>query len=178
MRPHLRIALALTFGLAAATAHAQPVTPAVSGEMVEVVRIGTIKRVDGQAWLMSGGQQRAAAPGQAVRLGERLVTGADAAVSVSLRDGTVLTLGPASEADLSEYAFNATTQEGSLLVRLLEGSMRVVTGLLAKVNPDLFRISTPTSVVGVRGTDFIVEVVPEPVRWEPAAGEFNHAASL
>ena len=105
-------------------------------------------------------------------------TGADAAVSVTLRDGTVLTLGPNSEADLSEYAFNATTQEGRLLVRLLEGSMRVVTGLLARINPELFRISTPTSVVGVRGTDFIVEVVPEAIRWEPAAGEFNHNASL
>lgn len=178
MRLHLRLALALAVGLAAATALAQTGAPAHAAAMVEVVRVGTVKTVDGQAWLKLGEQHRAAIPGMGVRLGERLATGKDAAVSVTLRDGTVLTLGPNTEADLSEYAFNATTQEGSLLVRLLEGSMRVVTGLLAKVNPDMFRISTPTSVVGVRGTDFIVEVLPEPVRWEPAAGNFNHGVGL
>jgi len=172
------LAITLACAIAAATAWAQAAAPAVSSEAGEVVRVGTVKQVGGQAWLMLGEQRRVAAPGQGVRLGERLVTGADGAASVSLRDGTVLTLGPDSEADLSEYAFNATTQEGKLLVRLLQGSMRVVTGLLAKVNPELFRISTPTSVVGVRGTDFIVEVVPEPVRWEPAAGKFNHGVDL
>ena len=45
----------------------------------------------------------------------------------------------------------------NFLLDLLQGSVRVVTGVLAKVNPDLFRVQTPTSVVGVRGTDFIVE---------------------
>lgn len=175
---HHRLALALAVGLAAGTALAQTGAPANAAAMVEVVRVGTVKTVDGQVWLKLGEQHRAATPGMGVRLGERLVTGNDASVSVTLRDGTVLTLGPSTEADLSEYAFNATTQEGSLLVKLLEGSMRVVTGLLARVNPDMFRISTPTSVVGVRGTDFIVEVLSEPVRWDPAAGNFNHGVGL
>lgn len=178
MHLHLRLALALALGLAAAPAFAQTGASAEAAATAAVVRVGTVKTVEGPVWLKLGDQHRAASPGQGVRLGERLVTGAGAAVSVTLRDGTVLTLGPNTEADLSEYAFNATTQEGNLLVRLLEGSMRVVTGLLAKVNPDMFRISTPTSVVGVRGTDFIVEVLPEPVRWEPAAGNFNHATPL
>ncbi len=178
MRPLLRFALALSWSLATAIAMAQPVTPATPGPVVDVVRVGTIKQVDGQAWLVLGEHRRAAAPGLGVRLGEKLITGDDAAVSVTLRDGTVLTLGPTTEADLSEYAFNATTQEGNMLVKLLQGSMRVVTGLLGKVNPELFRISTPTSVVGVRGTDFIVEVLPEPVRFDPAAGEFNHGGIL
>jgi len=178
MRPTHAFALALVCGLAATTVLAQTPSPAVRIETAEVVRVGTVKQVDGQAWLVLGEQRRTASPGQGVRLGERMITGTDGTVSVGLRDGTALTLGPNSEADLSEYAFNATTQEGNMLVKLLQGSMRVVTGLLARVNPDLFRISTPTSVVGVRGTDFIVEIVPEAVRWEPAAGKFNHEAGL
>ena len=32
-----------------------------------------------------------------------------------------------------------------------------MTDLLAKFNPEVFKVQTPTSVVGVRGTDFIVE---------------------
>jgi len=178
MRPTHAIALALACCCPPALTWAQTATPPAQPEAVELLRIGTVKQVQGQASLTKGKQQRAAAPGQAVWLGEVLATGPASAISVTLRDGTVLTLGPDSEADMSEYAFNATTQEGSLLVKMVQGSMRVVTGLLAKVNPDLFRISTPTSVVGVRGTDFIVEVVPEPPRWNPAAGEFNHGWKL
>ncbi|HMN93795.1 MAG TPA: FecR family protein [Hydrogenophaga sp.] len=146
----------------------------VHAEAQELVRIGTVKDVQGQAWLKRGADMRNAMPGTGVQLADKLVTAPASAARISLRDGTELSLGPGAEADLSEYAFNATTQEGKLFVRLLQGSMRVVTGILARVNPDAFRISTPTSVVGVRGTDFIVEVVPEAPRWQPAAGEFNH----
>ena len=138
------------------------------------MRVGTVKQVEGQAWLKLGDRTRAATPGARVQLGERLVTGPGSAARVGLRDGTELSLGPDSETDLSEYAFNATTHEGHLLVRLLQGSMRVVTGWLAQVNPGAFRITTPTTVVGVRGTDFIVHVLPDPSPWQPAAGEFNH----
>jgi hypothetical protein len=59
--------------------------------------------------------------------------------------------------DLRQIQFDSTTQQGNFLLDLLRGSVRVVTDLLAKVNPELFKVQTPTSVVGVRGTDFIVE---------------------
>jgi hypothetical protein len=96
-------------------------------------------------------------PGEPVLAGERLRTGRNGTASLTLKDGTVLTLGPDTSVDLTQFNFNTTTQEGSLGLDLLQGTLRVVTGLLAKVNPERFRISTPTAVVGVRGTDFIVE---------------------
>ena len=69
----------------------------------------------------------------------------------------MLTLGPNTTADLSKFQYNSTTQEGSFAMNLLQGSVRVVTGLLAKLTPSMFNITPPPSVVGVRGTDFIVE---------------------
>ena len=84
-------------------------------------------------------------------------TGRDGAAVIVLRDGTALTVGPSSTLDLSRFQFDATTQQGNVLLDLLQGTLRVVTGVLAKVNPDLFKVQTPTAVVGVRGTDFIVE---------------------
>ena len=44
------------------------------------------------------------------------------------------------------------------MLNLLQGTIRVVTGWLGKVQPEQVKVITPTSVVGVRGTDFIVEV--------------------
>ena len=47
-----------------------------------------------------------------------------------------------------------------MLVSLLRGSMRMATGLIAKLQPEQVKVTTPTTVIGVRGTDFIVEVKP------------------
>ncbi|GAA6143487.1 FecR family protein [Hydrogenophaga sp. 5NK40-0174] len=120
-------------------------------------RIGTVKRVEGEVLIGREGDMRKPAPGEGILLSDRLTTGKNGAASLMLKDGTVLTMGPDTTMDLSQYAFDSTTQKGNFLLDLLEGSVRVVTGLLGKANPDLFKVSTPTSVVGVRGTDFIVE---------------------
>ena len=87
-------------------------------------------------------------------MSDRLTTGKTGAATITLKDGTVLTMGPDTTMDLSQFAFDSTTQEGNLLLDLLQGSVRVVTGLLGKVNPELFKVKTPTSVVGVRGHRF------------------------
>ncbi|MBP8874538.1 MAG: FecR domain-containing protein, partial [Polaromonas sp.] len=77
--------------------------------------------------------------------------------SVVLRDGTTLVLTENSHMVLDKFAFNATTQDGNILINLLQGSMRMLTGLIAKVNPAAIQIKTKTVSVGIRGTDFIVE---------------------
>jgi len=120
-------------------------------------RIGTIKDIKGETWVGPADARRPLQSGQGVQEADRLSTGPQGAASLILRDGTVLTLGPNTTADLSKFQYNSTTQEGSFAMNLLQGSVRVVTGLLAKLNPSMFNITTPTSVVGVRGTDFIVE---------------------
>jgi hypothetical protein len=130
---------------------------AASPAPAEAARIGVFKQVQGQAWQGREQTRRAVAPGEPVLVGERLSTGRSGAASLVLKDGTVLTLGPDTTVDLSQFQFDTTTQEGSFGLDLLQGSLRVITGLLAKINPDRFRITTPTAVVGVRGTDFIVE---------------------
>jgi hypothetical protein len=125
-------------------------------------RSGTFKSVEGDVAVVSDRIRSTPTPGAPLQAGDRIATGATGSAVVTLRDGTVLTVGPNSVVELSRYAFEPTTQRGNLLVDLFEGSIRVVTGLLARVNPELFKVNTPTSVVGVRGTDFIVEAEPNP----------------
>ncbi len=50
-----------------------------------------------------------------------------------------------------------TTQDGGMLVSLLRGTLRMVTGLIGKTHPDAVRVETQTAVIGIRGTDFIVQ---------------------
>ena len=141
---------------------ASSLLPLSVGAQTAPERVGTFKSAEGPVQVVSGTQQRQASPGQALHVNERVVTGPKGAAAITLRDGTVLTMGQQSQMDMSAFAFDSTTQQGSAAINLLQGSLRVVTGLLGKVSPDRFKVTTPTSVVGVRGTDFIVEANPAP----------------
>ena len=102
------------------------------------------------------GAGRPARPGDRVSPIDRISTGPDSGASLVLRDGTTLVLGPESRLDLKQFHFDATTQEGGILVSLLRGSLRMITGLIGKTQPDAVRVETQTATIGIRGTDFIV----------------------
>lgn len=176
--------LSASVGWAQATSAAEPSAPAqsslepqttqpTSGSAVaaESTRIGTFKQTQGESWVGPANARRAAAPGGAVFEAERVSTGPTGAATITLKDGTVLTIGPNSTMDLSQFNYDAVSQKGNFALDLIQGSVRVITGLLAKINPNQFKISTPTSVVGVRGTDFIVEVQSDPAPSAPASAK-------
>ena len=152
----LLCALALASGAAFAQTPTQVHTP-------PELQAGTIKSVRGDVQLLSGsGTQRPASPGDALMPIDRVLTGADSAASVVLRDGTTMVVGPSSRLDVKEFHFDATTQDGGLLVSLLRGSMRMITGLIGKKQPDAVRVETLTATIGIRGTDFIVQADAQP----------------
>ena len=130
----------------------------VSAASAQDVRHGTLKNVAGDVRLSQGTASRAAVAGDGVQEADRIVTGQGASTTLTLKDGTVLAVGPNTTMELTKIQFDTTTQDGNLAVNLLKGSIRMVTGWLGKLHPEQVRVVTPTSVVGVRGTDFIVEV--------------------
>jgi hypothetical protein len=137
-----------------------PATPAAA---VADLQAGFVKSVRGNVQLLSAaGTTRTAAAGDALGSVDRIVTGPDSSVAVVLRDDTTLVVGPSSRLDLKEFHFDATTRDGGLLVSLLRGSMRMITGLIGKTNPDAVRVETQTATIGIRGTDFIVQTDGKP----------------
>lgn len=121
-------------------------------------RSGTLKSVQGAVAVIQGDVRRAAVPGGGVAEAERLTTGPESAAVLLLRDGTLITVGANTQVDISRFQFDATAQTGSLTVKVLVGTVRLVTGLLGKLQPDNVKVQTPSSTVAVRGTDFVVEV--------------------
>lgn len=139
---------------------AQETTPEVLAETPGDNRQGTFKTVEGEVTLVHGNSRSAVVVGQPVFQGDQIITGEKSATSITLRDGSVLSLGPNSSIELTQFEFDAKTQDGNMLVSLARGSLRVITGLIAKLRPEQVKITTPTTVIGVRGTDFIVEQNP------------------
>jgi hypothetical protein len=147
---------------AALVAPATPATPTAPAAKA-ALQAGFVKSVRGSVQLLDGsGAMRPASPGDAIGAVDRIVTGPDSSASVVLRDDTTLVVGPSSRLDLKEFHFDGTTHEGGMLVSLLRGSMRMITGLIGKSNPDAVRVETQTATIGIRGTDFIVQADAQP----------------
>lgn len=160
----LRVAMTLC-GLAVAGAGALAQSPASSGTaaIAAPAPAGILKSVRGNVRLLGAdGAERTAYAGDAVAPIDRITTEADSAASMVLRDGTTIVLGPSSRLDLKQFHFDAATRDGGLLVSLLRGSLRMITGLIGKTHPDAVRLETQTATIGIRGTDFIVQADPQP----------------
>jgi hypothetical protein len=116
-----------------------------------------VKTVKGPASIERGGQKLPATVGATVESGDRVLTGADAAIGITLRDNTLLSAGPNSTLDLNKFTFNPTTHTGAIDARVKRGTLSVISGKIAKASPDAVVFSAPGVTLGVRGTEFIID---------------------
>lgn len=144
-----------------ATAAAPSPAASAGAEPAQAAPVGRIKRLSGKVFIERDGTNLPARAGMALQRNDRVVTGKPGGVGIVLADDTSLSAGPDTRIELADVQFDSTTHKGRLFVRLLKGAMHVVTGLIARESPKDVRIETPTAVMGVRGTEFIVEVEGE-----------------
>jgi hypothetical protein len=119
---------------------------------------GVVKTLKGTVQIERTAGSSGAAVGSEVYGSDRIVTGPQSSVGITLRDSTQLSAGANTTLELNKFAFNTTTHDGVLDATVKRGSLAVISGRLAKANPDAVRFSTPTTTLGVRGTEFIIEV--------------------
>jgi hypothetical protein len=85
-------------------------------------------------------------------------TGADGSVGITMRDNSLLSAGPNSVLSLDRFEFDPTTYQGRFDSGLQRGTLAVVSGRIAQQSPQAMTVRTPSAVLGVRGTDFVVSV--------------------
>lgn len=107
----------------------------------------SVKKADGSTRLLGVQSQ--------VASGDLLSTEADTYARLKFQDGSEVVLRPNSQFRVERYSYDdAKPETDNMLVRLLKGGMRSVTGLLGKRNPDKVSVQTPTATIGIRGTHF------------------------
>lgn len=100
-------------------------------------------------------RRRQLAPGASVYPGDRVMTTAGSHLVLAFRDESRLTLGPASELRIDDYRYEPLApQEGRMLMSVLRGTLRALTGLIARADPRHVTFTTPTATLGIRGTGF------------------------
>jgi hypothetical protein len=120
--------------------------------------VGEIKTVKGAAHVERGGAKLPATAGMQLRQADTVVTGSDGAVGITFLDNSLFSAGPNSVLVINKYRFDTTTHAGEIDASLNKGSLAVVSGKMVKQSPEAMRIRTPSSIMGVRGTEFVVKV--------------------
>ena len=121
--------------------------------------VGEATLVIGVAKLISAaGLERSVDRGTAIRVGDRIETGAGGHVHLRFVDGARLSVRPASRLQVENYSRGGDA--GALTAikfRLDEGVVRSITGAWGEAERDRFRLNTPVAAIGVKGTDFVVK---------------------
>ncbi|MCW5770425.1 MAG: FecR domain-containing protein [Rhodospirillaceae bacterium] len=95
---------------------------------------------------------RNVASGDEIFLGDRIVTGPSGGLQIMLLDGTTFSIGPNSSMVIDEFVYNPSTGAGKLTASVTRGTLRLISGKLARQDREAIRIKLPTATVGVRGT--------------------------
>jgi hypothetical protein len=141
MRCRDALAVVLLFGLATAAGAAE---------------IGQIKVVKGQVSIERQGKAITATVGVRLQTADVIKTGADGSVGITMDDDSLLSAGPNSALSLDRFVFDTATNQGRLDTSLNKGTLAVISGRIAKQSPDAMTVRTPTAILGVRGTEFVV----------------------
>ncbi|GMU70850.1 MAG: FecR domain-containing protein [Burkholderiales bacterium] len=120
--------------------------------------VGQVKTSKGEVTIERAGARVPAPVGTKLEASDVLATGADGAVGVTMSDGSLLSIGPNSVLSLDLFQFDPTTHAGKFDSTLSKGTLSVVSGKIAKQSPEAMKVRTPASVLGVRGTEFVVFV--------------------
>jgi hypothetical protein len=123
---------------------------------VSAVDIGQIKVAKGTVTIERGGSAQPATVGMRLQTSDVVKTGTDGSVGINMSDNALLSLGPNSTLSLDRYEFDSTTNQGAFDTSLQKGSLAVVSGRIAKQSPEAMTVRTPFAVLGVRGTEFVV----------------------
>jgi hypothetical protein len=126
--------------------------------LAAAAEIGQIKVSKGAVTVERGGEGIAGAVGTRVQQSDVIRTGADGSVGITFLDNTIMSAGPNSVLSLDRFTFNSTTHKGRLATSLRSGTLSVISGKIAKQSPDAMTVKTPATILGVRGTEFFVQI--------------------
>jgi hypothetical protein len=132
--------------------------PLVLGSVSAWASVGRILSFEGDVQI--NGQQ--VTRDTVLNLDDTVVTGPDASVQIVLSDNSVLDLDGDSQIDINDYSFNASEpEENTSQISVLAGTLRYVSGKIAKDDPKNVSFTAGTSTIGVRGTYISISVCPD-----------------
>ena len=128
--------------------------------------------------------------------GQSITVAANSYASLKFADGGRVLLRPNSEFTVESFKYAASppapaegesapatpaSAEGTAFFRLVRGGFRAISGLIGKADRQSYKVTTPVATIGIRGTDYEVQMCAEDCPVPPqasAAGTLVAASDL
>ena len=92
--------------------------------------------------------------GDKIYLNETIYAGVGSGTQILLLDQSTFTVGEDSEVVMDTFVFDPETNDGKIVASVKQGSLKVISGLISKKNPDSLTVEVPEGTLGSRGTEF------------------------
>jgi hypothetical protein len=130
-----------------------------AGPALAATVAGEVSFVLGQAQRTPlGGQKSDIRKGDAIAVGDEIVTGSGGHVHIRLADGGFLVVRVNSSLTINAFNYDPSNPKANeVKFTLHHGVARSISGKAAQAAKENFRLNTPTAAIGIRGTDFAVQ---------------------
>lgn len=115
-------------------------------------RFATVWRMRGEVTAVRGNASRKLREGDPVYVGERVRAASQAEAVLRTEDAGVVAVRPGTEFIAEKFAAEDKPSDG-FTMRLVTGSLRVISGWIAQTNRSGHNVVTTSATIGIRGTD-------------------------
>lgn len=141
-------------GLIAQAGNASSDASTVIGEVTSLSGEVNVRHADGTADTL--------VEGASVFAGDIIMTEGDGNFAITFADDTQFTMGPNGRAVLDDLVYNPSGGSGnSMGISLLQGAFSLVSGKIAKEDPESVSIKTPVGTIGIRGTSWSGKILQQ-----------------
>ena len=93
-------------------------------------------------------------PGDKIYLNETIYAAEGSGTQILLLDQSTFTVGADSEVVMDTFIFDPETNDGKIVASVKQGSLKIISGLISKKDPDALTVEVPEGTLGSRGTEF------------------------
>ncbi len=114
--------------------------------------IGTVIAITGNVVVRGKEKEHVLLEQSEVFIGDLIVVAEEAKAQLQFIDGSVVNLISDTEFRVNQYQYRKLLQKDRVSSELLKGGLRLVSGSIAKKNPEGYEVNTPVGTIGLRGT--------------------------
>lgn len=131
---------------------------------------GMVVASRGEVIALSNGGSRELKQGDFIYVSDEIMTSNRSFAVLQFTDGAKVTVRPDTTLIIEQYLYAGNDNDEATL-NLVEGGLRVITGAMAKTNPENYKVRTPVALMGVRGTEFSIMLCGDEVCAEDQMNE-------